>query len=196
MSTEIQFINDLYEDPDSSVPTLTAQDALNKLHAATAVELRAEEAESFVVAVKQRIATNLQEDSAARPKMDVKESSDKSLLRDQTGQRALIHPLSTPRPHSRPLSRSDSLSKSDSTPLPHFAGEPCLPDSELEVSVRSSLQQTGYQQLRRLDVVVEDGQVTLSGRLPQFYLLQLAQQAVEKTAGVLNIENGIEIVRD
>jgi len=57
------------------------------------------------------------------------------------------------------------------------------------------LQKTGYHQLRRLDVVVEDGQVRLSGRLPQFYLLQLAQQAVMKTEGVLNLDNGIEIVR-
>jgi osmotically-inducible protein OsmY len=84
---------------------------------------------------------------------------------------------------------------SESTPRPHFSGEPPLPDSELETSVRSSLQQTGYQQLRRLDVVVEDGQVSLSGRLPQFYLLQLAQQAVMKTAGVVNVQNGIEVVR-
>ena len=84
---------------------------------------------------------------------------------------------------------------SESTPRPHFAGAPSSPDSELETSVRSSLQKTGYHQLRRLDVVVEDGQVKLSGRLPQFYLLQLAQQAVMKTKGVLNVDNGIEIVR-
>lgn len=84
---------------------------------------------------------------------------------------------------------------SESTPRPHFAGKPSPPDSELETSVRSSLQKTGYQQLRRLDVVVEHGQVKLSGRLPQFYLLQLAQQAVMKTAGVVNLQNGIEVVR-
>lgn len=87
------------------------------------------------------------------------------------------------------------LFMSQSTPRPHFAGTTSSPDSELETSVRSSLQKTGYHQLRRLDVVVEDGQVRLSGRLPQFYLLQLAQQAVMKTEGVLNLDNGIEIVR-
>ncbi|MFT5092892.1 MAG: osmotically-inducible protein OsmY, partial [Porticoccaceae bacterium] len=64
-----------------------------------------------------------------------------------------------------------------------------------ETSVRSSLQKTGYHQLLRLDVVVEDGQVRLTGCLPKFYLLQLAQQAVMKTAGVMNVDNGIEIVR-
>jgi len=47
-----------------------------------------------------------------------------------------------------------------------------------------------------MDVAVEDGQVRLSGRLPQFYLLQLAQQAIMKTEGVLNLDNGIEIVRN
>ena len=84
---------------------------------------------------------------------------------------------------------------SESTHRPHFAGNSSSQDSELETSVRCSLQQTGYQQLRRLDIVVEDGQVRLSGRLPQFYLLQLAQQAVMKTAGVVNVQNGIEVVR-
>jgi len=83
-----------------------------------------------------------------------------------------------------------------SAPRPHFARKPSSQDCELETSVRSSLQKTGYHQLRRLDVVVEDGQVRLSGRLPQFYLLQLAQQAVMKTEGVLNLDHGIEIVRN
>ena len=83
-----------------------------------------------------------------------------------------------------------------SAPRPHFDRKPSSQDFELETSVRSSLQKTGYHQLRRLDVVVEDGQVRLSGRLPQFYLLQLAQQAVMKTEGVLNLDNGIEIVRN
>ena len=84
---------------------------------------------------------------------------------------------------------------STSTPRPHFVSENSSQDSELESSIRTSLQKTGYQQLRRLDVVVEDGLVRLTGRLPQFYLLQLAQQAVMKTEGVLNLDNGIEIVR-
>lgn len=78
---------------------------------------------------------------------------------------------------------------------PHFAGKSLSHDSELENSVRSSLQQTGYQQLRRLDIAVEDGRVRISGRLPQFYLMQLAQQAVMKTQGVINLENGIQVVR-
>jgi osmotically-inducible protein OsmY len=81
-------------------------------------------------------------------------------------------------------------------PRPHFDANPSPRDSELETSVRTSLQQTGYQQLRRLDVAVEDGNVRLSGRLPQFYLLQLAQQAVMSTAGVVNLDNGIQVVRD
>ena len=84
---------------------------------------------------------------------------------------------------------------SELTIRPHFASEPSPHDSELESSVRSSLHRTGYHQLRRLDVVVEDGRVRLSGRLPQFYLLQLAQQAVMKTKGVVNLDNGIQVVR-
>lgn len=100
-----------------------------------------------------------------------------------------------PSPFIRPANSTRARLMSESTPQPHFAGIQSSPDTELETSVRSSLQKTGYHQLRRLDVVVQDGQVRLSGRLPQFYLLQLAQQAVMKTKGVLNIENGIEVVR-
>jgi osmotically-inducible protein OsmY len=104
-------------------------------------------------------------------------------------------PIRSPSPFIRPANSARASFMSESTPRPHFAGEPSSPDSELETSVRSSLQKTGYHQLRRLDVVVADGQVRLTGRLPQFYLLQLAQQAVMKTEGVLNVDNGIEIVR-
>ena len=83
-----------------------------------------------------------------------------------------------------------------SAPRPHFTRKPSSQDCELENSVRSSLQKTGYHQLCRLDVAVEDGQVRLSGRLPQFYLLQLAQQAVMKTEGVMTLDHEIEIVRN
>ncbi len=98
-------------------------------------------------------------------------------------------------PFTRPANSARTWLMSESTLRPHFAGTSSSPDSELETSIRTSLQKTGYHQLRRLDVVVEDGQVRLSGHLPQFYLLQLAQQAVMKTKGVLNIENGIKVVR-
>ncbi len=111
------------------------------------------------------------------------------------GESTRVRRSGLPLPSSVPRLQHGHLLMSESAPRPHFAGESSSPDSELETSVRSSLQKTGYHQLRRLDVVVEDGQVKLSGRLPQFYLLQLAQQAVMKTAGVLNVDNGIEIVR-
>jgi osmotically-inducible protein OsmY len=84
---------------------------------------------------------------------------------------------------------------SDTSPQLHFVDEPSSRDSELEISVRSNLHRTGYHQLRRLDVAVQAGRVRLTGRLPQFYLLQLAQQAVMKTEGVLNVDNGIKVVR-
>ncbi|NQV27551.1 MAG: BON domain-containing protein [Rhodopirellula sp.] len=84
---------------------------------------------------------------------------------------------------------------SETTPRPHFVDDTSNPDRELETSVRSNLHRTGYHQLRRLDVVVEDGKVRLTGRLPQFYLLQLAQQAVMSIEGVVNVDNGIQVVR-
>ncbi|MDA0283339.1 MAG: BON domain-containing protein [Planctomycetota bacterium] len=84
---------------------------------------------------------------------------------------------------------------SPSPPHSDFAEDPSPEDRELESSVRNNLQLTGYHQLRRIDVVVEGGRVRLSGRLPKFYLLQLAQQAAMNTEGVVNLDNNIEVVR-
>lgn len=78
---------------------------------------------------------------------------------------------------------------------PHNQSMPQDADTTLAESVRENLDRTGYQHLRRIDVAVEDGNVRLSGRVPKFYLLQLAQQAAMSTDGVTNLENGIEVVR-
>ena len=62
-------------------------------------------------------------------------------------------------------------------------------------SVRNQLSATGYQELRRLDVDVEDGHVKLSGRVARYYLLQVAQKAAMNAKGVLELRNGIKVVK-
>lgn len=61
--------------------------------------------------------------------------------------------------------------------------------------MRSSLGSTGYQQLRRIDVDVEDGHVKLTGRVARYYLRQLAQQAAMKTDGVESVGSEIKVDR-
>ena len=74
--------------------------------------------------------------------------------------------------------------------------EPAQPsDDNLADAVRSSLGSTGYQQLRRIDVDVEDGHVKLTGRVARYYLLQIAQQAAMKTDGVESVGSEIEVAR-
>lgn len=100
--------------------------------------------------------------------------------------------MNTLRPHlSIGTSSSSSLSvDSSSTP------EPAQPsDDNLAAAVRSSLGSTGYQQLRRIDVDVEDGHVKLTGRVARYYLRQLAQQAAMKTDGVESVGSEIKVDR-
>jgi osmotically-inducible protein OsmY len=60
--------------------------------------------------------------------------------------------------------------------------------------IERRLCENSYAALRRVRVVFREGIVTLSGRLPSFYLKQLAQTAVRGVSGVEVIANQIEVV--
>ncbi len=51
-----------------------------------------------------------------------------------------------------------------------------------------------YRPIRFLDCTFENGVLTLGGRLPSFYLKQVAQIAVAQVEGVERIENRIEVI--
>lgn len=55
------------------------------------------------------------------------------------------------------------------------------------------LQTSPYRQLRRLKCDYEDGVLTVAGRLPSFYLMQLAQTMLINVVGVERVENRIEL---
>lgn len=51
-------------------------------------------------------------------------------------------------------------------------------------------------QLRRLIVTVSEGEVVITGRVPTFYLKQLAQEAIRPTLGRRRLLNRVEVCRN
>ncbi len=52
-----------------------------------------------------------------------------------------------------------------------------------------------YRPIRYLSCTFDNGVLTIGGRLPSFYLKQVAQNAVQEIEGVVQIENRIEVAR-
>jgi osmotically-inducible protein OsmY len=48
-------------------------------------------------------------------------------------------------------------------------------------------------QLRRLVVTVSDGEVVITGRVPSYYLKQLAQETVRPALGRRTLSNRVEV---
>jgi osmotically-inducible protein OsmY len=63
----------------------------------------------------------------------------------------------------------------------------------VEERVRSQLLCNPYGPLRLLSWDYRDGVLTLQGRLPSYYLKQVAQSAVARVAGVQRVINSIEV---
>jgi len=66
-------------------------------------------------------------------------------------------------------------------------------DLYLAETVDRALRATGHASLRRLDVGVRDGVVVLRGRVPTYYLKQLAQEAVLRVKGINQLSNRLEV---
>ncbi len=61
-------------------------------------------------------------------------------------------------------------------------------------SAQGILQESPYYSLRQLECRFDDGVLTVCGRVPSFYLKQLAQTALRDVNGVTRIDNRIEVV--
>jgi hypothetical protein len=66
-------------------------------------------------------------------------------------------------------------------------------ETQLAVDVQKSLAQTGYLPLRNVRCSLEGSTVILCGRVPTYYLKQIAQSAAARTAGICNVNNHIEV---
>ena len=60
--------------------------------------------------------------------------------------------------------------------------------------VWQALHASGYTQFRQLQVYFEHGRITLQGRLPTYYLKQVAQSAVLSVDGVRDIDNDVKVI--
>ena len=58
---------------------------------------------------------------------------------------------------------------------------------------QARLHRTGYLDLRTVDLELIDGQLTLRGNVPSYFLKQVAQSAVAGTSGVNSIVNELVV---
>jgi osmotically-inducible protein OsmY len=65
----------------------------------------------------------------------------------------------------------------------------------LEERVGRALRATGYPPLRATDVAVREGLVILRGRVPSYYLKQIAQATVLAVPGVQELCNDLDVAR-
>ena len=77
---------------------------------------------------------------------------------------------------------------------------PCWPDStadstnhQLEDDLHHAFRTAGYAQLRHIGITHQIGCVTLRGRVPTYFLKQLAQSLASSLLGVQVVVNHIEV---
>ena len=66
-------------------------------------------------------------------------------------------------------------------------------DESVESQARQLLGESNYLALRRLDCEFRDGQLVLRGRVPTFYLKQVAQTVVRQLPQVRQIVNRLDV---
>ena len=65
----------------------------------------------------------------------------------------------------------------------------------IEASVQARLRQSTYPSLRRISCRLGDSAVILRGRVPSYYLKQIAQNVVAAVDGVSVVQNELEVSR-
>ena len=65
----------------------------------------------------------------------------------------------------------------------------------LQETIELALRACGYLDLRELDVTVHGKDVVLRGRLPSYFLKQMAQTTVLRVQGISRLDNEIDVIR-
>jgi osmotically-inducible protein OsmY len=63
----------------------------------------------------------------------------------------------------------------------------------LVFEVELALRATGYPALRNLNIAVRDGVVSISGRVPSYYMIQMATAAATCVAGVREVRTEMDV---
>jgi osmotically-inducible protein OsmY len=71
--------------------------------------------------------------------------------------------------------------------------QPGVGDAMVASKARQLLDQSNYLALRRLHCEFHDGQLVLLGRVPTYYLKQMAQTLVRQLPQVRQIENRVDV---
>lgn len=69
-------------------------------------------------------------------------------------------------------------------------------EDNLHHAVVSTLHQTGYFQHQTLDITVDHGTVIVEGRVPTWYLRQIALECIKRVTGVVGVVDRIRVVRE
>ena len=64
----------------------------------------------------------------------------------------------------------------------------------LIAAIAEALRQTGYGQLRRLELHCDGDCITIAGRVPTYFLKQFAQSTVIGVSGVRCVTNEVQVV--
>lgn len=67
------------------------------------------------------------------------------------------------------------------------------PRDETTTAARQRLTETPYESLQQVSCEEQDGVLVLHGRVPSFYLKQLAQELVRPIEGVKTISNRLQV---
>jgi hypothetical protein len=65
--------------------------------------------------------------------------------------------------------------------------------SALLAAIFEALRQTGYGQLRHLELQCDGDSITIAGRVPSYFLKQFAQAAILRVSGVGGVKNEIQV---
>jgi hypothetical protein len=82
---------------------------------------------------------------------------------------------------------------SDGAGAIYSASVPPVPNALLG-AVRRRLQESSHRALLRIECYDHEGVVTLQGRVPSYYLKQVAQELVGRVPGVEAVSNYLEVV--
>ena len=70
-----------------------------------------------------------------------------------------------------------------------------LEDLGLAERIKGALDATGHGSLRGVEITVRAGAVLLEGRVPSYFLKQLAQETALAVPGAHQVRNDLEVVR-
>jgi osmotically-inducible protein OsmY len=86
------------------------------------------------------------------------------------------------------------LPSTQAVSAPGFPGKAVAKTEGVVSSVQALLRQSEYFELRRISCEFHEGVLTLRGRVPSYYLKQLAQALAAEVEGVLELNNQLDVV--